>query len=113
MSTLRGHLSTLLAFLVLSTLWTWPAANLIDPVLPTRHFDLLPTIWLIDVAPEVLPGLVHPDSVYPAGEHLVHGRGAGQPAACVPPNAVHGPQHRRRPAPHRSDHAGSRAHPAR
>ncbi|MCB9742385.1 MAG: hypothetical protein H6741_06230 [Alphaproteobacteria bacterium] len=70
MSTLRGHLSTLFALLVLSTLWTWPAANLIDPVLPTRHFDLLPTIWLIDVAPEVLPGLVHPDSVYPAGEHL-------------------------------------------
>ena len=51
-------------WLVLAVAWTWPAA-LGGPT--GLHFDALGTLWSIDAAARLLPGLTDPLTGYPAG----------------------------------------------
>jgi hypothetical protein len=54
-------LATLLAFLAVSAAFSWPTARFDPDVLVTRHFDLLPSVWLLDSAG---------GSAWPVGERL-------------------------------------------
>ncbi|MCB9745164.1 MAG: hypothetical protein H6740_21425 [Alphaproteobacteria bacterium] len=66
----RATLKVLLSYLALSAVWTWPALNFDPDTLPTRHFDLMPSIWLLYAAPDTFPDLVYPYSLWPDGELL-------------------------------------------
>jgi hypothetical protein len=57
-------------FVVVATLWSWPAARLDPHTLVTRHFDLYVTIWLVEQAVDGLPRLLATGSAWPAGESL-------------------------------------------
>ena len=59
------------SYWVVSALFCWPAPWMDPQVLPTRHFDLYPVLWLIQEAPSILPLLFHPTSAWPYGESLV------------------------------------------
>ena len=57
-----------LSYLLFSALYTWPAVCLSPTILPSRHFDLYPALWLIQEAP--FPRLFHDYSAWPYGESL-------------------------------------------
>jgi hypothetical protein len=59
-----------LFYLALSTAWSWPMARIDPDRIVTRHFDLYPTTWLMERAPEAWPRLWHGDSAWPVGESL-------------------------------------------
>lgn len=61
------RLAAPLLLLALAVAWTWPAAVAGDALLVGRHFDLPGTVWFIDAAPRVLPGLHDPLTAWPAG----------------------------------------------
>ena len=56
-----------LVWLVLATAWTWPAVVAGGDTLVGRHFDALGTIWFLDAAPRLLPGLSDSLTVWPGG----------------------------------------------
>jgi len=69
---LRGTLATAALFLLISAVFTWPAARL-DPLdLVTRHFDLYVAVWLVEQAPDSFLRLITHASAWPAGESLTH-----------------------------------------
>ncbi|MCB9764587.1 MAG: hypothetical protein H6739_32735 [Alphaproteobacteria bacterium] len=70
MTSLRSTALVALSYLVVSGFWTWPALDFDPDTLPTRHFDLMPSIWLIYASPETFPDLVYPWSLWPDGELL-------------------------------------------
>ncbi len=57
-------------FLLVSTLYSWPAARLDPQTLVTRHFDLYVTIWLVEQAVDGLPRMLASGSAWPEGESL-------------------------------------------
>lgn len=67
---MRGTLVVFASYLLFSAVYTWPAVCLDPTVLPTRHFDLYPALWLIQTAPSVVPRLFHSFSAWPYGESL-------------------------------------------
>jgi hypothetical protein len=84
---------TPLVFLVLAIAWTWPAAW--PSGIPGRWPDAMGTIWFIDAAPRLLPGLDDAMTGWPMGAHY------GRPdsfllmalsvvLAFLPPAAVYG-----------------------
>ena len=70
---LQGHGGTAavaVLFLLISAVFTWPAARL-DPLgLVTRHFDLYVAVWLVEQAPDSFLRLMSHASAWPAGESL-------------------------------------------
>lgn len=67
---LRASLLVFASYLALSAAFSWPLATLDPDVLVTRHFDLYPSIWLMERAQAVFPSLHHDASAYPFGENL-------------------------------------------
>jgi hypothetical protein len=57
-------------FLVMATLFTWPAARLDPGTLVTRHFDLYVSIWLMEQAVDGFPRLLAAGAGWPSGESL-------------------------------------------
>lgn len=66
----RGTALVFTCFVVVATLFTWPAARLDPHTLVTRHFDLYVTVWLVEQATEGLPALLASGSAWPQGESL-------------------------------------------
>ena len=58
------------SYLAMSAVFSWPAARFDPGVLVTRHFDLLPAVWLLERAPGTFPNMVHAASAWPFGESL-------------------------------------------
>ncbi len=52
---------------LLAIAWTWPALGSGEHFGVGRHFDALGTIWTIDAASRLLPGLFDPLTAWPAG----------------------------------------------
>jgi hypothetical protein len=67
----KSSLLIALSYLLCSALFSWPAVCLDPQILPTRHFDLYPALWLIQESPSVFPKLFHSTSAWPYGESLV------------------------------------------
>lgn len=63
-------LAVLAFYGAVAAVWTWPAVRFDPDLLPTRHFDLLPMIWLLERAPGTFPGMLHRASAWPLGESL-------------------------------------------
>lgn len=67
--TALGTLATFASYVALSVAWSWPLA--VAPAgTVTRHFDLYPSIWLLQRARAAVPGLEHAASAWPVGESL-------------------------------------------
>lgn len=65
-----GNILVFASYLLLSAAFTWPAAQLSPEVLPTRHFDIYPMVWLLERSPYTFPDMVHAYSAWPYGESL-------------------------------------------
>lgn len=70
MSTARGTALVFLSYVLVAAAFTWPTASFALNSFPTRHFDLMPSVWLIHAAPETFPELVYEKSLWPHGELL-------------------------------------------
>jgi len=70
MSARRASWAIFALYAALATAWSWPMARLRADTLVTLHFDLYPTVWLLERAPRVLPELWHAESAWPDGESL-------------------------------------------
>lgn len=57
------------SYVALSLAFSWPLGAFPD-ALVTRHFDVYPSIWLVDRAREAFPALQHDASAWPYGESL-------------------------------------------
>ena len=57
-------------FLLVATVFSWPAASLNPAVLVTRHFDLYVSVWLMEQAVDGFPKLMAAGSGWPDGESL-------------------------------------------
>ena len=57
-------------FLLVATIFSWPAATLNPAVLVTRHFDLYVSVWLMEQAVDGFPKLIAAGSGWPDGESL-------------------------------------------
>lgn len=66
----KSTLLVLASYLLLSACYSWPAICLSPTILPTRHFDLYPALWLLQEAPSTFPNLLHQSSAWPYGESL-------------------------------------------
>lgn len=69
---LKGHAAVLLAYLALWIAVSWPLAAVpwTGARLATRQFDLYPSIWLVEAAPDAFPKMVSVGSAWPAHELL-------------------------------------------
>ena len=68
----RGaSLLILASYLLMSAVFTWPAARLDPTQISTLHFDIYPVVWLIERGPETFPSMFHAMSAWPYGESLV------------------------------------------
>jgi hypothetical protein len=66
----RGTLLVFASYLAISVAFTWPLARFDPGVLVTRHFDLYPSIWLMERARVVFPRLHDAATAWPFGENL-------------------------------------------